>query len=49
MTSMKDLMEKREEEDQAYKAKMMSNSNKTIALLEEIRDLLKQLTEENKE
>jgi large-conductance mechanosensitive channel len=47
--SMKDLMAKREEDNQAYKKKMMSNSDKTVMLLEEIRDLLKQLNEENKE
>jgi len=49
VVSMKDLMDKREAESEAYKAKMLSNGDKTVVLLKEIRDLLRQMNEEKEE
>ena len=43
--SMRDVFDRRESEEKEYKKKMLSNSDKTIKLLTEIRDLLLQLNE----
>lgn len=47
--NMRDLMEKSTIESKAYKERMLSNSDQTVALLKEIRDLLQQLNEEDDE
>ena len=43
--SMKDVIVKQEEGKKEYTETMMANSNQTVRLLEEIRDLLKLLNE----
>ena len=40
-TSMKDMFMSRETESKKYREKMLSNSNKMVKLLTEIRDLLR--------
>lgn len=41
--SMRDVYIRRESEDKAYKDKLLLNSNESVKLLKEIRNLLKQL------
>jgi len=43
--SMRDVFARRETEDKEYKEKMLANSDATIELLTEVRDLLQQLNE----
>jgi len=43
--SMRDVFARREMDDKEYKEKMLANSDETIKLLTEIRDLLQQLNE----
>ena len=45
---MRDVISQREEEDKEYRQKMLENSDKVIALMTEIKDLLQQLKEEKK-
>lgn len=43
--SLRESLERREEEERRYKEKTLSNGEETIGLLKEIRDLLRQLNE----
>ena len=43
--SMREVLEQREEKDKEYREKTLANSEETIGLLKEIRDLLRQLNE----
>ena len=45
VASMRDVLARREAEEEAYRQKMLSNSDQTIALLTQVRDLLEQLNE----
>ena len=43
--SMRDVFMRREEESREYREKILANSEKTIKLLEEIKELLQRLNE----
>lgn len=46
--SMRDVYIRRDEESKEYKGKMLSNSEESVRLLREIRDLLQELNEKEK-
>lgn len=46
VTSMRDVFAQREAEEDEYREKILSNSDQTIELLTQIRDLLESLNEE---
>ena len=45
--SLRDVFIKRDEESEQYRKKMLENSDKTIALLEDVKKLLIQLNQKN--